>query len=239
MTATALSLALALMAAQAPPPQAGGGEPLPPGAPTDPYQLTAWCYGAMSEYLDVYERVIPDLRAIDKEFGTSVQNEKTPYSADMAAAHVELKVLAGAVEAAEKASPNPIASQGAIAIKLGRSIWAPAELKTRRELARAWLSWAMPDACDSTARTLASNSALLGKALDYNNSSEPASPPAPATDSAPAPDATPPPATPTPANPAPTNPTPIGPTPQAAPPAGDMPDPNGPLPDSSTPHPER
>ncbi|MDQ2860709.1 MAG: hypothetical protein M3T55_08290 [Pseudomonadota bacterium] len=210
MTAAALSLALALMSSQAAFPPAGGGEPLPPGAPTDPYQLTAWCYGAMGEYLDIYERVIPDLRAIDKQFGSSVANEKEPYSADMAAARVELKVLAGAVEAAEKASPSAIAPQGAIAIKLGRSIWAPAELKTRRELARAWLSWAMPDRCDSTARALASNSALLGKALNYNNSSQPEAPPPPAADAASAPEATP------------------------APP--DAPDPNGPLPDSATPH---
>ena len=214
MTATALSLALALMAAQAPPPQAGGGEPLPPGAPTDPYQLTAWCYGAMSEYLDVYERVIPDLRAIDKEFGTSVQNEKAPYSADMAAAHVELKVLAGAVEAAEKASPNPIASQGAIAIKLGRSIWAPAELKTRRELARAWLSWGMPDRCDSTARSLAANSALLGKALSYNNPSATETPP--------------------PTGPAEAAAEAASPTPETV-----SPDPNGPLPDSVPPNSNR
>lgn len=236
MTATALSFALALMAAQAPAPQAGGGEPLPPGAPTDPYQLTAWCYGAMGEYLDVYERVIPDLRAIDKEFGSSVKNEKEPYSADMAAARVELKVLAGAVEAAEKASPNPIAPQGAIAIKLGRSIWAPAELKTRRELARAWLSWAMPDRCDSTARALASNSTLLGKALNYNDTPQSTTPAAPSSSAAPVPESAPTPAPQTPAEPTAATPMPITPTPEPAPPASDMPDPNGPLPDSPTPH---
>lgn len=236
MTATAITLALALMASQAPAPAASEGEPLPPGAPTDPYQLTAWCYGAMSEYLDVYERVIPDLRAIDKQFGSSVKNEKDPYSADMAAARDELKVLAGAVEAAEKASPSPIAPQGAIAIKLGRSIWAPAELKTRRELARAWLSWAMPDRCDSTARALASNSALLGKALNYNNAPQLAPPSAPASAAAPVPESAPEPAPPTPMSPTTAAPTPINPKPEATPPVSDIPDPNGPLPDSPTPH---
>ena len=103
------------------------------------------------------------------------------HAADMAAAHDELKVLADAVVAAEKASPNPIAPQGVAAIKLGRSIWTPAEEKTSRELARAWLSWGMPDRCDATARTLAANSALLGKALSYNNPSATDTPPAPAT----------------------------------------------------------
>lgn len=214
MTATALSLVLALLAAQAAPAPAAGGEPLPPGAPTDDYPLTAWCYGAMSEYLDIYERVKPDLRAIDKTFGTSVKNEAEPYSSDMAAAHDELQVLAGAVEAAEKASPSPIAPQGAEAIKLGRSIWTPAEEKTRRELARAWLSWALPDRCDSTARALTAKSALLGKALNYNNASEPeAAPATPETAAPPAPGAESPP-----------------------PSVSSQPDPNGPLPDSTTPH---
>ena len=210
MTAPSLLLALALMASQASPPPTSGGEPLPPGAPTQPYELTAWCYGAMSEYLDIYERVKPDLRAIDKTFGSSVKNEKDPYSADMAAAHVELKVLAGAVEAAEKASPSPIAPQGAAAIKLGRSIWTPAEEKTSRELARAWLSWGMPDRCDSTARSLAANSALLGKALSYNNPSATEAPPAAAADAAP-------------------------PTASPAPEAAPL-DQNGPLPDAATPN---
>jgi hypothetical protein len=216
MMATSLALALALLASPSTPPSSGG-EALPPGAPTQPYELTAWCYGAMSEYLDIYERVKPDLRAIDKQYGSSVQNEKNPYSADMAAAHAELNVLAGAVVAAEKASPNPIAPQGAAAIKLGRSIWSPAEGKTSRELARAWLSWGMPDRCDSTARTLAANSALLGKALSYNNPSATDTPP-------PAAEAPPPPSAPMAEPGAPDN-------------NGPAPDPNGPVPDPVQPNP--
>ncbi len=234
MTATSLFLALALMASQSSPPQASGGESLPPGAPTQPYELTAWCYGAMSEYLDIYERVKPDLRAIDKQYGSSVLNEKNPYSADMAAAHDELKVLADAVVAAEKASPNPIAPQGVAAIKLGRSIWTPAEEKTSRELARAWLSWGMPDRCDATARTLAANSALLGKALSYNNPSATDTPPPPATTEA-TPAEAPPPAEAATAVAAP--PAEMAPAPAPAPVEPAMSDPNGPIPDAVPPNP--
>ncbi|HLZ82606.1 MAG TPA: hypothetical protein VKQ54_03495 [Caulobacteraceae bacterium] len=147
------------------------GEPLPSSAPAQPYELAAWCYGAMSEYLDVYDRVKPDLRDIDKLFGSSVKNEKEPYASDIAAAHDELKVLADAVEGAEKASAQVIAPRGAQAVKMGRAIWSPAEGKTRRELARAWLSWALPDRCDSNAHELAAKSALLGKVLKYNTTS--------------------------------------------------------------------
>ena len=144
------------------------GEPLPPGAPSQPYELSAWCYGALGEYLDIYDRVKPDLRTIDKMFGSSVKNEKEPYAGDIAAARDELKVLASAVESAEKASPSPIQVQGAESVKAGRAIWSPAEGKTRRELARAWLTWGLPDKCDSTARRLTASSAVLGQALKYN-----------------------------------------------------------------------
>jgi hypothetical protein len=164
------------------------GEPLPSSAPTQPYDLAAWCYGAMSEYLDVYDRVKPDLRNIDKLFGSSVKNEAEPYASDIAAARDELKVLAGAVEGAEKASAQVIAPRGVQAVKMGRAIWSPAEGKTRRELARAWLSWALPDRCDSNAHELAAKSALLGQVLKYNTTS--------ATDAPPAASPTPPPDTP-------------------------------------------
>ena len=167
------------------PAPADPGEPLPPGAPTQPYELSAWCYGALSEYLDIYDRVKPDLRAIDKMFGSSVKNEAQPYASDIAASRDELKVLAGATEAAEKASPSPIQEQGADSIKMGRAIWAPAESKSQRELARAWLTWGLPDKCDSNARELAASSAVLGQALKYNAPPPPSAADAPTDAAAP------------------------------------------------------
>jgi hypothetical protein len=180
----ALVLALTLLAA--PPAATTDAEPLPPGAPTDPYELSAWCYGALGEYLTVYETVKPDLRDIDKMFGAPVIEDE-PYQSDMAAARQELKLIGEAVTAAEKASPRPIAPIGAEAIRQGAGIWSVAETKTHRELARAWLTWALPDRCDVVARQLAARSALLGKALSYNSGASsppsddtPALPPSPA-----------------------------------------------------------
>ncbi len=186
-----MSLALILAASlvmAAPPPDEGAGEPLPPGAPTDTYELAAWCYGALDEYLQVYDKVIPDLKAIDHEFGTDVK-EAQPYHTDMAAARVELKLIGGSVTDAEKASPTPIADRGVAAMNDGRHIWSVAEGKPRRDLARAWMMWALPDRCDSNARDLAQRSLLLGKALSYNQGGAVAQggqAPAPAPDAAPA-----------------------------------------------------
>jgi hypothetical protein len=181
--------ASAAQAAQKPPPAAPDakaadvGEPLPSNAPKDPYELAGWCYGALDQYLYIYENIIPELQAIDRQFGSSVKNEARPYASDMAAAHDELKVIAASVEAAERASPQVISTRGATAVVLGRSIWSPAEQHTRRELARAWLSWALPDRCDSNARELKTKSDLLGQLLKYNAPSATSSPRAPVSTS--------------------------------------------------------
>src|ERR1700744_4320001 len=63
---------------------------IPPGAPSDDYGFVAWCYGALSESLTIYDQVKPDLKAIDEMFGTSVQ-EPEPYMSDIAAERVALK----------------------------------------------------------------------------------------------------------------------------------------------------
>jgi len=184
----ALILALALMTAAPPDDGGGGGEPLPPGAPSDSYELSAWCYGALNEYLTIYDEVKPDLRDIDRMFGTSVVEDE-PYQSDMAAARVELKLIGDAVTDAEKASPRPIAPRGAAAMRQGASIWSLAEAKPHRELARAWMLWALPDACDSNARALMTRSLILGRALTYNTGADaqlPA-PSAPRVENAPAP----------------------------------------------------
>jgi hypothetical protein len=169
-----LLLALTLMTA-APPPDDGAGEPLPPGAPTDPYELSAWCYGALGEYLTIYDKVKPDLRDIDKLFGSSVV-EAEPYQSDMAAYRVELKLIGDSVTEAEKASPDRISDRGVSAMRRGREIWSLAEAKSNRELARAWLGWALPDRCDANARELATRSIVLGKALRYNEGDKTAPP---------------------------------------------------------------
>ncbi|HWA60439.1 MAG TPA: hypothetical protein VG939_03650, partial [Caulobacteraceae bacterium] len=176
--APALILALALASANTPPP--ADTEPLPPGAPQDEYLLAGWCYGALAEYLEIYDQVKPDLVAIDKEFGSPVKEDE-PYQSDVAALRAELKIFAGAIEAAEKASAQPIAPQGAQAIRAGQSIWQSAETKTRRELARAWLSWGLPDRCDTNARALHAKASILGKALTYNAGASSPAPAAPAS----------------------------------------------------------
>jgi len=172
--AKAALLALALFATApayaAPPPPATiaiqdqDSDELPPGAPTDDYGFVAWCYGALDESLTVYQAVLPDLKDIDAKFGSPVK-EATPYAEDIVDEHKALKRFASAMEAAERASPQPLTSEGVAAMNKGRSIWDPAKQQPRRQLAHAWLMWGLPNRCESTAKTLKSRATLLGQAM--------------------------------------------------------------------------
>ncbi len=137
---------------------------IPPGAPADDYGFVAWCYGALDESIGVYQTVLPDLKDIDARFGSPVK-EATPYAEDIVDEHKALKRFAAAMEAAERASPQPIADRGVKAMNMGRSIWDPAKLQPRRQLAHAWLMWGLPNRCESTAKTLKTRATLLGQAL--------------------------------------------------------------------------
>ena len=172
MKAAALLTLIILAAAPAhaaPPPatitvQDQGSDEIPPGAPTDDYGFVAWCYGALDESIGVYQTVLPDLKDIDARFGSPVK-EATPYAEDIVDEHKALKRFAAAMEAAERASPQPITEHGVAAMNLGRSIWDPAKAQPRRQLAHAWLMWGLPNRCESAAKTLKVRATLLGQAL--------------------------------------------------------------------------
>ena len=174
----------------APGPEIASADGIPPGAPSDDYGLVSWCYGALGEYLTIYDDIKPDLKAIDKMFGSPVV-EAEPYHEDMAEARKAEKRFAAAMEAAEKASPQPIAQHGADSVAKGRSIWSVVQLnKTRRNLVDAWLFWGVPDRCETTAKTLKTRASLLGQAMAVNvPKPDEASKPAPTVDVAPAPTA--------------------------------------------------
>ena len=156
---------------------------VPPTAPKDDYRFVAWCYGALDDYLQIYDRVKPDLKAIDKMFGSPVK-EAEPYQDDVAEDRKALKRFAAAIEAAEKASPRPIGPEGAAAMQSGRDIWSAAKLEPSRKLADAWLFWGLPNRCDVVAKQLKVRATLMGQAFAIEAPKVDA--PAPQADPAPA-----------------------------------------------------
>lgn len=137
---------------------------VPASAPKDDYGFVAWCYGALDEYLNIYEVVKPDLKAIDKLFGTPVV-EAEPYSADVAEDRKALKRFAAAIKAAEKVSPRAMSDAAAEATKSGRAMWAAARTQPSRRLADAWLYWGVPAGCDRAALRLQTHAPLSGQAI--------------------------------------------------------------------------
>jgi hypothetical protein len=157
--------------------QAAADDGIPPGAPKDDYRFVAWCYGAMDESILVYQSIIPDLKAIDARIGSPIK-EDVPYAKDVAEERLALKRFASAMEAAERASPRPIAPQGAQAIQLGRAMWSQAKMEPSRQLAHAWLMWGSPERCETTAKTLKARATLLGQAMAIGAPTVDAAPPA-------------------------------------------------------------
>ncbi|NBB17101.1 hypothetical protein GVN21_17180 [Caulobacter sp. SLTY] len=185
-----LAVLLSLMLAQEAAPQPEAAEapptleqeyPVPAGAPSDDYGLVAWCYGALSGHIGLYDKVIEDVEDIE------VRMSKLPgappmdmdgYKTQRDAGRDTLKQFRRAMEAAEKASPKPIAPYGAENLRKGGQIWGMVrDTKDKKYLAREWMSWGLPGRCVPTAERLEAKSSLFGQALTYNV--KPAAPPPP------------------------------------------------------------
>lgn len=183
--ATALLLALALVAQDAPMTTAAPAARTTPAAtpPADEYGYIAWCYGALGGYIDLYDQVMPEVTRIEKAFPgpDGADAALKEYPAMRTQARADLKVYAAAVTAAEKASPRPISEYGAAAMKKGRSIWGGSDSIDKARLAQVWMSWSPPGDCETRAKALETKSNLFGQALNYNvKSAVPVAPEGPA-----------------------------------------------------------
>jgi hypothetical protein len=184
-------------AAQAPAPEATPAEDrFPAGAPHDDYQFVSWCYGSLRGYLDLHDQVMPEVTRIETTFrppGRKLSDDLKVYADMQKDGRAQLKLFQSAMTAAEKASLRPINTVGAAAVAKGRDVWKSGPGVTPARMAQAWMSWALPARCETTAKTLHDRAVLMGASFKVNEEAEPpadAAPPAPAT--APEPQAAPP-----------------------------------------------
>ena len=112
---------------------------------------------------------------------------ETQYSDMQKISKTNMKLFARAMEAAERASIQPINTRGAEAVRKGRAGWAAAANLPTRTVAQQWMGWALPARCVPTAATLETRAKLMGTAFKANEI--PAAPAPEAT--APAPEAAP------------------------------------------------
>jgi hypothetical protein len=194
MAPIALALFLFLQgqpaAAEAPSPPPGAAETpaedrFPVGAPHDDYQFVAWCYGALSGYLDLHDQVMPEVTRIESAYrrpGRKLSDDLKVYDDLQKISLAQLKLYQDALTAAEKASMRPINTIGAAAVQQGRAVWAPGPGVTQARLAQDWMSWAPPAKCEPTAKALEARSNLLGASLKANADPQAAPAPAPEAD---------------------------------------------------------
>ena len=153
-------------------------EPWPIGAPHDDYGFVGWCFGALSGHMDLYKVVKPEL---DKQ-STNKKEDAALDAEQMTAGREYLALYKKAMEAAEKASPNPINIKGAQAIKSGASIWTPAQEADPKTRMWSYLSWDLPGRCESTSEKLYETSILQAQALGITIEDDTAKPAAKADD---------------------------------------------------------
>ena len=129
----------------------------PSGAPADDYGLMAWCYGALSGHLGLYQHVLPQVRRIETEFlesGHTIDEVMGDYAAQHAAGEKTLTSWAH-VLTIEEAAGKTGGRKRAVAIARGRMVWKGADSADPRQLAQLWMSWGLPDKCRTTAHRLA------------------------------------------------------------------------------------
>jgi hypothetical protein len=138
--------------------------------PSDDYGYVAWCYGALSGYLALYDQAMPEVTRIEREFPgpDGAEEDLKIYPQLRAQARADLKLYTVAISAAEKASPKPIAPYGAAAAKRGMAVWNGARKAPKAKLAQMWMSWSPPEKCEVTALRLKSKASVLGQALAAN-----------------------------------------------------------------------
>ena len=138
---------------------ANGEEPFPTGAPTDDYGFVAWCYGALAGHLALYDKVMPQVRRIEGEFpDSSTSLDKVMDSYRIQHERGE-KILANYDRAlsVEEASGKTGGVERTAAVAKGHDAWKGSDTTEPRQLAQLWMSWALPDRCQSTAARIAPN----------------------------------------------------------------------------------
>jgi hypothetical protein len=136
---------------------AKGESPFPSGAPTDDYGFMAWCYGALSGHVDLYDQVMPEVKRIEAEF-PDTDRPIDKVMQDYADQHsLGQKILDGYAHVlnVEEQTGKTGGKKRTPAVAKGKLLWKGSDKADARQLAQLWMSWALPARCESTAARLA------------------------------------------------------------------------------------
>ena len=134
-----------------------GEDPFPTGAPTDDYGFMGWCYGALAGHMALYDKVQPQVRRIEGEFpdaSTPLDKVMADYKTQHERGEKILLQYDRALSVLEATGKSGGTTRAA-AVAKGREAWRGSDTAEPRQLAQLWMSWALPDRCQSTAARLA------------------------------------------------------------------------------------
>jgi hypothetical protein len=140
-------------------PAAAEKEPLPPGAPADDYGLVAWCYGALQGHMALFEKVKPQLNALQDPDPRATAASDAEM---LEAGKMYLNLYSRALKAAEKGNPKVVLVPAATTMAQGRSIWDKAEVADDKTRMWSWVMWVLPGRCEYSAERLYEKSMLAG-----------------------------------------------------------------------------
>ena len=129
-----------------------GEDAFPSGAPTDDYGFVGWCYGALAGHLALYDKVLPEVQRIEGEFpdaGTPLDRVMDGYRVQHQRGEKILVDYGRALDVVEATGKTGGVDRAA-AVAKGREAWKGADSASPRQLAQTWMSWALPDRCQST-----------------------------------------------------------------------------------------
>ena len=136
-------------------------EPYPAGAPTSDFGFMAWCYGALSGHLALYDKVLPEVRRIEAEFpdsSTPIDKVMTGYAVQHHRGERLLAVYSRALDAGVAAGRTEGEDRAADIAK-GQDVWKGSDSADPKQLAQLWMSWGLPGRCQATAAKLGSKTA--------------------------------------------------------------------------------
>jgi len=141
---------------------------LPAGAPEDDYGFVAWCHGALSGHMELYNLVRTDLDAMSPPPPGNVEAMRE-------AGEMYLDLYNKAMAAAEKASPTAIRTRAQAASARGYSSWSGVKGASTRDRTWAYVNWELPARCEIAAKRLQERSDLFAQALRTTPSAAPTS----------------------------------------------------------------
>lgn len=149
---------------------------IPKGAPATDYDFVAWCHGALTGHMALYDLVKPELQSIERP--EEVAEDEKADADQMKAGREYLALYTRALRAAGKAHPKEMTERREKAEAQGLAIWEPAKAAEPRTRMWSWLLWDLPGRCEVAAKRLETRSGVLGGAFKTSEDAAPAAKPA-------------------------------------------------------------